>query len=334
MELFERSKLLPRRRARKGRVPAKSRHSICIDAGAACSVGGVTFAELKLTELKLEDSMTLFLVIASGLVAAIALALAALAALRWLDRRELRAVAASLRKSPESPITFSEELLAELPSAARRYFLHSIAPGTPLAGTVELEMIGHFRTGPDRPWQNMRAAEILAPGRGFTWQARIGDGAWLEGSDRYEGGAGRMRVWLWGLVPLVNAAGFDIAKSDVGRLAAESIWLPAGLLRQQGIRWEEVGEDAALALFAIDGVPVELTLFVDPSGRLLELRLPRWGNLTAEGEHDYVPFGVSMTAERTIDGYTIPTEVTAGWWPDTERYFEFFRATIERARFS
>ncbi len=278
--------------------------------------------------------MTLVLTSAFALIALIPVAIAALAVLRKLDRREFKLVAASLRQSPAAAtIPFQEELLDDLPGAARRYFLHAIEPGTPLARTVELEMSGQFRTGPDQPWQSMRATETLTPGRGFTWQARIGDGKRLEGGDWYVAGAGRLRVWRWGLVPLVNASGLDIVRSDIGRLAAESIWSPAGLLLHQGIRWEAAGEDAAMALFEIDGFPVELTLLVDPSGRLLEVQLPRWGNWTEEGDHDYIPFGVSVTAEKTFDGYTIPTEVTAGWWPDTSGHFDFFRATIERATF-
>lgn len=278
--------------------------------------------------------MNLILTSAFALIALIPLAIAGLAVLRKLDRREFGLVAASLRQSSaEATVPFQEELLDELPSAARRYFLHAIAPGTPLARTVELEMRGQFRTGPDQPWLSMSATETLTPGRGFTWQARIGDGARLEGGDWYVAGAGRLRVWRWGIVPLVNASGHDIVKSDIGRLAAETIWSPGGFLLQPGIRWESAGEDAALALFEIDGFPVELTLLVDPNGRLREVRLPRWGNWTEEGEHDYIPFGVSVTAETTVDGYTIPSEVTAGWWPDTGIHFEFFRATIERATF-
>jgi hypothetical protein len=40
-----------------------------------------------------------------------------------------------------------------------------------------------------------------------------------------------------------------------------------------------------------------------------------------------------MEAEQTFDGYTIPSQMKAGWWIGTNRYVESFQFTIEQAQF-
>ena len=53
-----------------------------------------------------------------------------------------------LRTQP-SGLVFTEDMVADLDEPVRRYFLHAIAPGTPLVTYAELEMSGSFRSKPD-----------------------------------------------------------------------------------------------------------------------------------------------------------------------------------------
>lgn len=239
----------------------------------------------------------------------------------------------SLQSQPARP-HFTEDMIAALPAPVQRYFLHSIAPGTPLASSVQLKMSGNFRLGQDKPWLPMQATEIIST-KGFVWKATIGHG-WLlmKGADYYANGVGRVRFALWGLLPLVDAHSPDTHRSSLGRLAGEWIWLPSALLPQQGVYWEAVDERTIQASLKIDGEPVTLTLVIDANGKLLKFSLPRWGNQTDDGSHTYIPFGGEVQAEQRFDGLTIPTQVNLGWGFGTERYFEFFRAQIVEAKFN
>ncbi|PMB39309.1 hypothetical protein CEN40_24100 [Fischerella thermalis CCMEE 5205] len=229
---------------------------------------------------------------------------------------------------------FTEDMVASLPSPVQRYFLHAIAPGTPLASSVTLEMSGSFRLGEDKPWVPMQAKQRISLLKGFVWQATVGRGlSQFVGADYYIKGTGRMRFFLWGLVPLVNAHTHDIARSSLGRLAGEFVWLPSALLPQQGVIWQAIDERTVQASFVIDDEPVTLTLVVDSDGKVLQLSLPRWGNTTEDGSWKYIPFGVEFQAEQQFGGFTIPSQMNAGWWFGTERYLEFFRATIAKAEF-
>ena len=173
-----------------------------------------------------------------------------------------------------------------------------------------LKMSGEIRVDPGGPWSPLTAEEVIAPRRGFVWKAEIRMGRLLlKGADYYADGRARVRFGLFGLIPLVRACGPGVSRSARGRLAVESVWVPSGLLPQQGVTWEAVDETHAKATFTIDGEELSLTLEIDHEGHLREVVLPRWN----EDEGEYLPFAAVITEEHEFDGYTIPTAISAGW---------------------
>jgi hypothetical protein len=204
----------------------------------------------------------------------------------------------------------------------------------PLASSVSLEMRGTMRLKPEREWMPMKARQIVAPPKGYVWRAEVGAGLMrFSGGDHYANGSGRMRFWLWGVIPLVKQEGPDVSRAALGRLVCETVWLPSSLLPQHGVKWEAVDGASARATMKIGEETITLTLFIEPDGRPCEIRILRWGNLTEEGSFGYIPFGGQIQEEREFGGYTIPSKVSVGWRLGTDRYFEFFRARIEDAVF-
>lgn len=257
----------------------------------------------------------------------LAIALLVLAVLRLRNEQEISTKARSL-ELPAGQL-FTEDMVTALPAPVKRYFLHAIAPGTPLATSVRLKMNGSFKLGQDKPWLPMQATEILST-KGFIWQATIGRGLFqMVGADYYANRIGKMQFALLGLLPLVNASSSNINRSSIGRLAGEFIWLPAALLPQQGIDWRAIDENTIQASLKIDGEPITLTLTIDANGKLLKFSLPRWGDRSPDGSWTYIPFGGEVQAERSFNGFTIPSQVSAGWWYGTDSYFESFRTAIE-----
>ena len=104
-------------------------------------------------------------------VVVIGVAIAGLLALRALDlRADAMAQRTLLAMQPETPQGFSADLVAGLPDAAQRYFLHSIAPGTPLLTVARIDMDGDFSLGTtaDDPYLAMNATQVLAAPHGFV----------------------------------------------------------------------------------------------------------------------------------------------------------------------
>jgi hypothetical protein len=223
---------------------------------------------------------------------------------------------------------FRPDQAASLPGAARRYLEHAIAPGTPLASAVRLQMHGEIKL---RRWLPFTADQIIRSDREMIWRASVPmHGMPIRGSDRLVKGEGSMRWKLLGIIPIVTASGADITRSAAGRIAAESVWLPSMLCRND-VTWSE----PANASFMVHDERVELELVVDDRGALESVTLRRWGNPEG-GEFRYADFGAFVEEEKKFSGYTIPSRLPVGWHVGTDRFEsegEFFRVTIDDARY-
>ena len=240
----------------------------------------------------------------------------------------------SLKSEPTDTV-FTPEMIDNLDEPVQKYFLHAIAPGTPLAKYVELEMSGSFKPKPDADWLPMEASQIISTSPGFVWKAKIGKGlAKFRGADYYSENKGRMKFSILGLIPVVDAQNKNITRSGIGRLGAEYIWLPPALLPQNRVAWQAIAHNTIQANFRIDGEPITLTLTIDADGKLLKVFLPRWGDKTENSNWQYIPFGGEVQAEETFAGYTIPAKISVGWWFGTDKYTAFFQPTIKQAKFS
>lgn len=211
--------------------------------------------------------------------------------------------------------------MSGLPEPARRYLLHAIAPGTPLAGSVQLGTVFTMKLKREAAWPTeLVGRETLAPPHGFVWTARARRSpVGFRVRDHYADGQGGVKVTLFGIVPIVNATGPDVTRSACHRLAIESIWLPSSLLPREGIRWDAVDQTHARVAMTIDGEAVPLTLGVDPSGGLREVTMLRHGDVGVPAWQP-ISYGTRVEAEASFGGYTIPTRLRGGWWYGTERY--------------
>lgn len=228
--------------------------------------------------------------------------------------------------------SFQEAQVAALPEGARRYLLHAIAQGTELASAVRLRMHGEIKL---RRWLPFTAQQVIDLHRGMIWSATVRmRGMAIRGSDRLVDGAGAMKWKLFGIIPIMKASGPEITRSAIGRVQAESVWLPS-VFSAGDVSWQASESSRPRASFETPGERTELALTLDDAGGLLSLKLPRWGN--PEGaEFHLVDFGGVVEQEGTFCGYTIPTRLRIGWYFDTDRFEtegEFFRVTIDDAAF-
>ncbi len=194
-----------------------------------------------------------------------------------------------------------------------------------MTGSIKLE----------RGWSSFKAEQVLRWDRGFVWAGRVSMGGIpVTGYDRLVDGEGSMKWKLLGLFSVASAEGGEIARSAAGRLHAESMWIPAVLL-DPTVRWKDEGEGRTLATFDAHGEHTELSLEVDPVGRVTAVSLPRWGDMNS-GEFRYRPFGALISGEISADGITIPRDHRVGWCfggPRFEEEGEFFRCTLQSVQY-
>lgn len=263
--------------------------------------------------------------IASGMVG--------LAGMRAFESRRLARIRHSL-EAGNGKGNFSEGLVHHLPEPVQRYFRHALTPGAPLYSRVSLKMSGRIQAGQNAEWMPFKATQIIAPRRGFIWKARAWKGpVFLEVIDDYERGAGRMRVALLGLLPILNSTGPDLSHSALGRLIAESVLVPSSLLPQGGPTWEAEDDRCIKATVTADGEVTALNLTINDEGGLQQVSLQRYGFQHDSREWAYIPYGMEVDEETTFAGYTIPSKFRGGWWYGTERYSESIQFTIDDAVF-
>ncbi|HEY9889810.1 MAG TPA: DUF6544 family protein [Candidatus Obscuribacterales bacterium] len=234
---------------------------------------------------------------------------------------------------PPHDAHFDPAALAALPPLAQRYLSGAIAPGTPLASAVRLQMHGTIKLG--TTWHRFTGEEVIRWSRGMIWRATT----WMQGlpilgADRLVDGVGEMRWQLLGLLPVMQAKGADVTKSAAGRIQGEAVWLPS-VLCQPEIQWTALNDAQLQADFTAFGEPAHLTFTLDAQGAMQQVALRRWGN-PAGGAYQYDTFGVRVEASDTFGGYTIPTQIRAGWFWGSDRFEtegEFFRCTIDRASY-
>jgi len=230
---------------------------------------------------------------------------------------------------------FDPDMVDVLPEPARRFLLHAIAPGAPLARSVEVAMEGTIVLDPARDPLPMRAIQVLSPPDGFVWSARTMGGLMrIRGYDRYSNGEGEMRWKLFGVIPVMRATGPDVTRSAAARMAMEGVmvpsWLVPGDSRDGGgaaVRWEAVDDDHARFVVSVAGETVATTVRVDAEGRPLRAWADRWN------EGKYERFQVEFDGEFQAGGYRIPAHIEAGWRLGDPDEFRFFRARLTEVRF-
>lgn len=268
----------------------------------------------------------------AGLVGATVFALLALRlrdlALDMVAKSGLRAL------QPVDPAGFDPATVADLPGPARRYFLHTIAPGTPLWTVASIRMTGTLALGskavPSR--RPMQALQILAPPDGFIWQVRAG---LVSGTDAATPRGSYSRFRLLGIIPVGRAGGtLDHERSAFGRCVAEAVfWAPAALLPGPGIAWQGVDADTARVEVRRGALSQSVEIRVAADGQPLWVRFERWSDANPEKTYRYQSFGGDLSEFRDFSGFRLPTRVEGGNFFGTEDYFPFYRAEVGDIRF-
>jgi len=275
--------------------------------------------------------MTPMTIVITGLI----VAALALWAWRLLDHRaDFKAMRELTGNQPAQPATFTTDSVAHLPEAARRYFLYTIKPGTPLWSVARISMVGRFGMGnKDKPnYLDFKASQVLAVPSGFVWKMRARRGLMtLSGSDSQRW----TRFWLMGLLPVARLGGdTDHTRSAFGRYVAEAVfWTPAALLPGPGIAWEGIAPDHARVTINYQGLSQLVELTVGADGQPTQASFQRWSNANPEKQHRLQPFGGYLSGFRDFGGFRLPTHVEAGNHFATNQYFPFFVADVTAVEF-
>ncbi len=232
--------------------------------------------------------------------------------------------------APRATQRFDRASVAALPSAARRYLEHTLAPGAPLATAALVRMHGTIKVGGS--WAPFDAEQVLRWDRGFVWRARSRmKGLPVSGADRFIDEEGSMRWKILGIVPVMTASGTEISRAAAGRFHAEAMWLPGALLSGD-VTWTERDGAHPHAAIRAHGEGSELDLAIDAVGAIRAVSLPRWFAAADGAPGRYETFGGTCGDDRAFGLVTLPSTYSLGWFYGEERFEtegEFFRCTLD-----
>lgn len=220
---------------------------------------------------------------------------------------------------------FEPGRLSELPEAAARWLRAAVPAGTPLTGAALLHMRGEIKLG---TWRPFTASQVISPGAGLIWAATVRlAGLPISGFDRYSSGTGQMQWRALGAIPVMSATGPDVDRSAVGRLAAESMFVPTAYDRAVWTNGPDA--DTAVATWHVDDHVETVQLRVGADGALREFSMSRWGK-PGGGAYGRHRFGGIVEDQADFDGIRLPSAVRVFWDWGTDRQAdgEFFRAHI------
>lgn len=259
--------------------------------------------------------------VALALLAAIALAAIGLSALgrsRWdAGTRELRERLDAARLVPADPV-YRESRLDGLPAPVSRYLRAALTDGQPLIATADLVQAGTIDMAQHGPpdWKPFTATQRVVMARpGFDWDARVRIAPGLHAlvHDAYVAGEGVLVASAAGLVRLAAQRGAgDIARGELMRFLAESVWYPTALLPSERLRWEPVDATQARATLADGAIRVSLVFGFGADGLIERVHAEARGRSVGERIVP-TPWEGRFSDYTERDGMRIPQSGEVGW---------------------
>ena len=161
--------------------------------------------------------------------------------------------------------------VAHLPPPVRRYLTLTGAVGKPKVLNYRLRFTGRIRSDPDAAWMPFEATQqsfVDKPTRLFLMRARM-SGVPVMVFHRLLGGQATMQVRVMGAVPMADASGEEMDRSETVTLFNDMCVLAPATLVDPAIVWETVDDRTARARFTNGAHTVSATLFFDDAGLLI-----------------------------------------------------------------
>lgn len=269
----------------------------------------------------------------SGMIVAAASYAALLAFGAWRWRLATGALVARLDAADIAVGTesYDPREIADLPAPVRQYFEIALTPGQPIIRAVDLALAGTFNLGLEVPnWKPFTSTQRVVTRRpGFVWSGRIALFPGIPGRvhDAYVAGEGVLRPTLLGLIGLGGVQGKgEIARGELMRWLAETVWYPTALLPSQGVQWQAVDANSALATLTEGTITLTMLFRFGEDGLVSGIRVEARGALV-KGQTMMMPWEGRFHDYRRQDGMMLPFHGEVAWITSQgER--PYFRGTV------
>ena len=234
-------------------------------------------------------------------------------------------------RTGRSTARYLADELEGLPAPVQRYFRAVLTDGQRIVTAVTLTQIGTFNlSATAEQWKPFTATQRFTTARpGFVWDANITlfPGLPVRVVDALVAGRGLLRPTVLGLVPLGTLQGRDeIARGELLRYFAETLWFPTALLPSQGVVWQWVDDASAKATLTDGSISVTMLFRFGRDDLVtavfVESRAATVGMATV-----MMPWECRLGSYKSQDGMRVPLVAEALYLaPQGER--SYFKSTI------
>jgi len=234
----------------------------------------------------------------------------------WSFRAEFDREVAGRRAAVAEAPPITEQDLARLPDAVQRYLRATGMVGRPRIHSYRLRFRGRIRSAADAAWMPFEADQhsfANDPARLFLMRARM-FAVPVEAWHRLMDGQATMKVKVLGIIPMVNASGDIMDRSEAVTLFNDMCLLAPGTLIDQNIRWEPMDARRVRALFTHFGQTISATLFFGHDGLLTNFVSHDRSRASADGKSfTPLPFSTPVRDYRNFGPARLPRHGEARW---------------------
>lgn len=256
----------------------------------------------------------------------------------WSFRAEYRRLAAQqLAGVPERVDLVAESDLTGLPDVVARFLRATGAVGSPRISNVVASVHGRIRSGDDQPWMSFAGEQTNhyggVPTRLFRITASM-RGMPTEVFHSFIGAEATMRARAVSIVPVVDASGPEMNRSETVTIFNDMCVLAPAALVDADVTWEPIDERSVRGSFTRLDETVTATMQYDDHDRLVDFVSDDRYRSSPNGS-EFAPqrWSTPLDGYRPVDGRIVCTGGEGRWHPDPDgvgfAYVEFVVDRIE-----
>jgi hypothetical protein len=215
-----------------------------------------------------------------------------------------------------------------LPQPIRRYVERAVLDPEGRPGLLRFAQSGEMQLRPGR-WLPFEAQQEARVDRiEFMWRARFSFAPLVSVRvrDWYRDGQGGLEGRLFGLIPIVRAAGPETARSEAMRYLAELPWFPHAILHNRDLEWHEIEPNSVEVATRGGDLEAAVTLHFDGAGDIAGASA---SNRPRQEGKRFVerPWVGAFGDYNELGGVRVPTWAEVSW-ELPEGLFTYFRAKV------
>jgi hypothetical protein len=254
------------------------------------------------------------IVIISILIVALLVIVIIYASDRWQSETDKLRLKMTNGQQPIQSKTYDSKEITGLPEPVQRFFKTVLKEGQAIVAKVEFLQKGQFNMNEKLDkWNKFTATQLVVTHRlGFDWDARIQMAPLLNTfvHDTYLLGTGNLHASLMGLFTLANMHDApELNQGELLRFFAEAAWYPTSLLPSQGVHWEAINDNSALATLTDGKTTASVVFQFNAEGVIASMRAEeRYRDMTTA-----MPWSGRFGEYSLQSGMLIPLYAEIGW---------------------